>query len=274
MTAGGSGRARFPEQFSSLLGRGAYSASTQSNVSGASRKAKRSRCALHGALERLQLPGARRLDPAQSSASARRGGHREDAVAGPIGAARVAGEGHLPSLGVELHRDIVRPMLAQLLKIAAAAVLVGTESGADDRSLKAARPSARPRRGSLRSCAASLRRHPRGWRGATERRADWRSTRLIGAPPALRWSLPRSFEPLEQRLDLFLLLGEMVLAVGGDLEGLARPLGLHLVDQAHILEHGQRRIDDARARRIFAMRSSPRSRGSDRSRGAAGRRSA
>src|SRR5689334_24751657 len=59
-------------------------------------------------------------------------------------------------------------------------------------------------------------------------------------------------QPLEQRFDLFLALGEMRFAFVGDLEGFARTLARRFLDQAHVLQQGQRRIDHARTRRIFA----------------------
>src|SRR5207244_5859919 len=60
-------------------------------------------------------------------------------------------------------------------------------------------------------------------------------------------------EPLEQPGDLVRLFGEMGLALLRDLEGLARAFALRLLDQAHVLQHGEGRIDYAGARRIGAV---------------------
>src|SRR4051794_38470598 len=59
-------------------------------------------------------------------------------------------------------------------------------------------------------------------------------------------------KPLEQRLDFLRTLLEMAAALVGRLERLARALARRLLDQAHVLEQGQRRVDDAGARSIFA----------------------
>src|SRR5207247_1930385 len=59
-------------------------------------------------------------------------------------------------------------------------------------------------------------------------------------------------EACEQRLDLFLALSEMRLAGIGDRVELLCAFRLLLLDQPHILEHGERRIDDAGARGIGA----------------------
>jgi hypothetical protein len=55
--------------------------------------------------------------------------------------------------------------------------------------------------------------------------------------------------------DLHLLgpLGEMRLALRRDREGLAGPLGGGLLDQPHVLQHGQGRVDDSGARRVAAV---------------------
>src|SRR6185503_6561154 len=71
--------------------------------------------------------------------------------------------------------------------------------------------------------------------------------------PGLALVAAQVLQPLEQRVDLFRLLAEMLLALGGQGEDLARSLALGFLDQAHVLEHGESRIDDARARRVGAV---------------------
>src|SRR5690606_37591840 len=60
-------------------------------------------------------------------------------------------------------------------------------------------------------------------------------------------------QPLEQRRNLAATLVEMGAARLGDREGLARATRTRLGDQVHVLEHGERRVDHPRARRIGAF---------------------
>src|SRR5687768_8662464 len=57
----------------------------------------------------------------------------------------------------------------------------------------------------------------------------------------------------EQGVDLLRMLLEMRLAVAGGGEGLARAFALRLLDQPHVLEHRESRVDDPRAGRIGAV---------------------
>ena len=63
-----------------------------------------------------------------------------------------------------------------------------------------------------------------------------------------------AFEAGEQSLDLLLILGKVGAALFGRGKRLARPALARFLDQAHVLEHGECRIDDPRARRIDAVR--------------------
>src|SRR6476661_1216032 len=57
-----------------------------------------------------------------------------------------------------------------------------------------------------------------------------------------------ALQPRDQLLGLFLILFEMRGPGLGDLERLASALARSFFDQAHVLEHGQSRIDDSWAR--------------------------
>jgi hypothetical protein len=61
-------------------------------------------------------------------------------------------------------------------------------------------------------------------------------------------------EALEQSVHFLLALLDMLAALVGDLKRFARTLARRFLDQSHVLEQGQGRIDYARARRIFAAR--------------------
>src|SRR5215204_4722896 len=73
----------------------------------------------------------------------------------------------------------------------------------------------------------------------------------IADRPADLWTLPAAavmavaFQPLDQLVDLGRVFLEMSPALTGRLVNFLGVLGLCLGDQAHVLEHGQRRIDDA-----------------------------
>ena len=76
--------------------------------------------------------------------------------------------------------------------------------------------------------------------------------RRIGPPSVRSRAVASSDEARQQRLD-FRLPGRQVLgAVGRDRERLARAARSSLFDVAHLVEHGQRRIDDAGAGHIEA----------------------
>ena len=70
----------------------------------------------------------------------------------------------------------------------------------------------------------------------------------LAVPPALA----AAFQLLDQFVDFLGIFGKVRAALVGRLEHLLRILRLLLGDEAHVLEHGQSRIDDARARRIIA----------------------
>src|SRR4051812_34844953 len=86
---------------------------------------------------------------------------------------------------------------------------------------------------------------PQGGEKVADGTADRRAARLLIL-------FAKAGEAGDQRVDLVLALGEMRLALGRDGEGLARALGRLLLDQPHVLEHGEGRVDDSRARRIGA----------------------
>jgi len=78
---------------------------------------------------------------------------------------------------------------------------------------------------------------------------DRAADRRAGARPLVGREVS---EPLEQGLDLVRALLEMLAALVRGLEGFARTLDRRFLNQAHVLEQRQRRVNDTRTRRIFA----------------------
>ena len=157
-------------------------------------------------------------------------------VARPVGAARILGEDDRAVLGGEFDREIVLPVLAQLLEIFAGArgrhaggctdhghcrpfadrrrrrrercPAAGAGSAGASRPITAARSSAPPRRSaSTTLCSVSA---STSLGRAAVAAAPCRDCPSRGGP-GRRWSArcvaPRSGEPREQRLDLFRMLG-------------------------------------------------------------------
>ena len=142
-----------------------------------------------------------------------------------------------------------------MIRVYKHAIVKRAAAGADDRAASAhftrsIRCAASSRIAAI-SCSSSSSSpsRPTRWRSAV---IKFLTARPIAGPALLLSRGCEVAQPLEQRLDLLLALLEMRAAFVGDLERLARAFARRFLDQAHVLEQGQRRIDDARARRIFA----------------------
>ena len=99
------------------------------------------------------------------------------------------------------------------------------------------------------SSSSSMPSRPTRWLSAVIR---FLTARPIAGPAISECARLELRQTFDQRVDLVGPLFEMAAAFVGDLERLARAFDRGLLDQSHVLEQRQRRIDHARTRRIFA----------------------
>src|SRR5262249_47380428 len=202
------------------------------------------------ALERLQLGLGTRLEPEVEALGI--GPQGEGPIARPIGAAGVARKRYRAPLLVELDGERVRPVLAELLEVAA-----GMGCANADRTLEGHRSSqpfdlARRLVEDVGHLVQRLSLHVVAVEAIEQHRAQVLHGPTDGGDVGAPAGGAELRQARKQRLDLFLLRGELGGAGLGDREWLARPLRRRLLDLSHVLQQGQGRVDHAGARHVAA----------------------